>query len=455
MNDTNRSSSGFKAATAGIVLAFIALFVVNTFIHSPPSRERAADYFSAEEIDRGLEFSFERKLLSWCGVGLQLALLTSLVCTTWGRRSTDFFDRCTGHRWVLTLICVGATYMILSELLSLPVGLMRLEHSRAWDLTSQSTAAWFIDWIKELALSAVQGLVLTLGLYGLMWLLPRWWWLFAALGATLFGVLYIFMLPEVIQPMFNKFTPLDDPFLRERVRALAKRANVPVDEVLVMDASSRSRHTNAYFVGFGSTRRIVLYDTLLRSHSGIDAASTGSLVALLGSSGCGPLVGESEILAARSLGYDEIETVLAHEIGHWRHQHIVKGIILAGLCSLVGMYLLARILKWAVGRKPFCLTSPTDPAGLPLILLLFMLASWLTLPVQNGISRYFERQADADSLALAEKPEAFIEAEKRLARDNLSNVAPVPFNVWMFSSHPPAVERIEMAERWANAARQK
>jgi STE24 endopeptidase len=115
---------------------------------------------------------------------------------------------------------------------------------------------------------------------------------------------------------------------------------------------------------------------------------------------------------------------------------------------LVGFFLLSRILRWAVGRKPFLLASPTDPAGLPLILLLLTLATWLTLPIQNGISRYFERQADRASLELARKPDAFIAAEKRLARDNMSDVGPTPFNVWMFATHPPPVERIETARQW-------
>ncbi len=230
---------------------------------------------------------------------------------------------------------------------------------------------------------------------------------------------------------------------------LAERADVPVDEILVMDASSRGRHTNAYFTGFGSTRRIVLFDTLVQAHSGIDATSTASLIGLFGSAAPGgPLLGASQIMAAQVGGADELETILAHEMGHWRHQHIVKGLVLASIGGLVGFYLLARILRWAIGRRPFCLTNQADPAGLPLILLLATLAAWLTMPVQNGISRYFERQADAASLELAAKPAAFVEAEKRLARDNISDVAPVPFNVWMFSTHPPAVERIKMAKEW-------
>jgi len=443
-----RSCLGLRIAVVCVALAFVALFVVNIFVKSTTaSQERAAEYFSPAEIERGLQYTSERNLLGWCGTGLQLALLTALVCTTWGRRLTDLFDRWTGRRWLLTLLLVGAAYLLVSELLSLPLGLARLEQARAWNMTDRGTLAWLLDWVKGLGLNAVQGLIVLLGLYALMYWFPRWWWLLAAAGGTGLGVLYAFLLPELIQPLFNKFTPLEDPYLNACVRTLAQRADVPVDEVLVMDASARGRHTNAYFSGFGSTRRIVLYDTLLRSHSGVDNTSTARLIGLLGPGpGGGPLLATSQILAARTEGNDELEAILAHEMGHWRHHHIVKGIALAAVALLIGVFLLSRILRWAVGRRPFCLTGPTDPAGLPLILLLAMLASWLTLPVQNGISRVFERQADAASLELANKPAAFIEAEKRLAVDNLSNVAPAPFNVWMFSTHPPAVERIEMAK---------
>jgi STE24 endopeptidase len=443
------STPGLRAALVCMTLAFTALFVLNTFVQSTATQERAKEYFSAADIDRGLQYGYERKLLSWCGTGLQLALLTALVCTSWGRRLTDFFDRLTGRRWLLTLLLVGASYLMLSELLALPLGLARLEQARTWNMSNLSLSGWFQDWVKGLALNTVEGLIVLVGLYGMISWFPRWWWLPAAAASTALGVLYAFIMPEVIQPLFNRFTPLDDPYLNARVHMLAERAGIPVDKVLVMDASSRGRHTNAYFVGFGSTRRVVLYDTLVQSHSGVDAISTARLIGLL-SSGLGgaPMLAASQTLASRAEGYDELESILAHEMGHWRHQHIVKGIALGALAMFAGMFVLAHILRWAVGRRPFCLRSPADPAGLPLILLLAMLASWFSLPLQNGISRAFERQADNASLELANKPEAFIEAEKRLALDNLSNVAPTPFNVWMFSTHPPALERIEMARQW-------
>src|SRR5262249_52005890 len=153
-----------------------------------------------------------------------------------------------------------------------------------------------------------QTAVILLGMYSLMYFFPRWWWLLATAGGVALGVLYAFLMPELILPLFNEFRPLEDPYLRERVRGLSAPAEVPVDDVLVMDASSQSRHTNAYFVGFGSTRRVVLYDNLLRSHSGVNATSSASAAGLLASPAAGgPWLATSELLAARMQGDDEME----------------------------------------------------------------------------------------------------------------------------------------------------
>ena len=160
--------------------------------------------------------------------------------------------------------------MLLSELLSLPLGLARLDQARSWNMTDRSASAWLVDWAKGVCLEAVQGSIAVLGIYGLMHFFPRWWWLLAAAGAAVLGVVYAVLMPLLIQPIFNTFTPLNDPWLNDRVRRLAKRADIPVDEVMVMNASAQGRHTNAYFVGFGTTRRIVIYDTLLHFPLGVE-----------------------------------------------------------------------------------------------------------------------------------------------------------------------------------------
>jgi STE24 endopeptidase len=403
-----------KAAIAAGVGVFLALFVLTTFVPSPEARALAEAYrFKPEEIDDGLQYAFQRRLLFWASTFVWLGFLTWLVFSGGGRKLADRCTLRTGGHWLPAVLLVGAVLFLAQTALSLPFSLASLELARAWGMTSQPVWDWARDFGLALVVNAVTGAVVLVLFYLAVYLMPRWWWAPAAGVAGALGVVYALILPLVIEPLFNDFRPLEDGKLRQRVQALAARAGVEVDEVYVVDASRRSNHTNAYFTGFGPTRRIVLYDTLIKKHKP-----------------------------------DEIESVLGHEIGHWRHDHIVKGILLATAGALVGFFILSRVLLWAVGRRPFHLNSPDDPAGLPLVLLLIALGSWLARPAENSVSRHFERQADAAALELAGKPEVFIDTERRMARDNISNVAPAPWSVWLFNSHPPVIERIQMAEGW-------
>jgi STE24 endopeptidase len=397
-------------------LTFLVLFATTTFVSSPAAQAEARKYFSEKEIDQGLQFSFQRRLLYWGSFGTHLVILTWVVFSGFGRKLANACLACTGGRWLAAVLLVGAFCFLVEEAVSLPFGLARLELLRAWGMTQRDVAGWLAEHFVGLGLSAVIGVVALLGLYVLIRFFPRSWWALAAAGTAVLASFVAFVLPVWIAPLFNTFTPLEQTSwadLTGPVQELARRAGVPVKEVLVADASRQGSHTNAYFSGFGATRRIVLYDTLLRSH-----------------------------------GREELESILAHEMGHWLHNHIVKGIGLASLAALAGFYLLSGLLRWAVNRPPFALTNQADPAGIPLVILSSVVGLWLTAPLTNAVSRHFERQADMVSLNLTEWPDVFIEAEKRLARDNISNVAPAPISVWFFNTHPPAVERIRMAEDW-------
>jgi STE24 endopeptidase len=443
-----------KAALVVGLLLFVAVFVLTTFLPDAYARLEAERYFVPEVIARGLQRARQGKLLFWGSTAVHLGALVLVVFSGLGRRLADLCERWTGRRWLLTVLGVGGVLFIGDELLSLPFGLVGLEWQRSWGLTHQSLGAWLTDHIKGLAISAIAGAVLVAGLYALIRRFPRSWWALAAGGATLLGIAYAIVLPVWINPLFNTFRPLAETQwtnLREPVKALAARVGVPVQDILVMDASRQGSHTNAYFTGFGATRRVVLFDTLLMSHTRQSSFAIAAAVALPASAfGVGPLLAVAPPLAQMTLGEEEVLSILAHEFGHREHQHIVKGIVLGCLGAFVGLFLLSCILKWAVDRRPFCLTTAADPAGLPLILLTAVLGSWVIMPLENAISRHFERQADRFSLDEFGHPEAFIEAEKRLARDNISNVAPNRLSVWLFASHPPAVARIQMAESWRN-----
>jgi STE24 endopeptidase len=430
-----------RLALVGVLVAFFTLFVITTFLPTPAAEYQTARlYFTEAEIEIGLQYSFERRLLFWASTGVDLGLLLTLVATGAARRIADAFAHWTGYcpgspgepaasrwqalrrgttdlvRWLATLLLVGLAYLVLHELLQFPISLARHYHSRAWGMTQQPLADWLGQHFLAAAVMAVGEGVAGVGLYVLLRYFPRTWYVVGTVGATLLAFATVYLMPVLIAPLFNTFTPLSQSEwarLEPMVRQLTEKAGIHVEEVYVVDASRQGSHTNAYFTGLGSTQSIVLYDTLLKKHPPA-----------------------------------EVESILAHEIGHWVHHHVVNGILLGSLAALAGLIVLDRVLRYFLGRPPLVLANRADPAGLPLVMLLCFLGSWVAMPLENLVSRHFERQADAMSLQLADMPDVFIEAEKRLARDNLGNVVPAPWNVWLFATHPPAVERIEMAERW-------
>jgi STE24 endopeptidase len=218
-----------------------------------------------------------------------------------------------------------------------------------------------------------------------------------------------FVAPVLIDPFFHTFTPLKDADLKARVLRLAERAGITVEQVFEADASRRTVKANAYVTGFGQTKRIVLYDTLLTRASA-----------------------------------DEVEAVLAHEMGHRMYHHIWKGVVLSVVALFVGLGIAALVLRWVSARG--LITHPADPAGLPLLILTLLLLSLVTLPLQNVVSRHFERQADRAALELTGNRQAHIKVEVDLARSNLADITPPRWAVLLLYTHPPVLERIAIAE---------
>ena len=266
---------------------------------------------------------------------------------------------------------------------------------------------WIVDLLKSLVLSALLGgillgLFLSLAAHG-----GKHWWLWAWLFVGAFELLMMWMYPVILAPLFNKFVPVDDPELVRRVEALMQRAGLRSKGVFKMDASRRSRHTNAYFTGLGKSKRIVLFDTLIDSHAP-----------------------------------EEIEAVLAHEIGHWKKKHILKQLILVEAISLAGFYLLSLLLPWPFVYQTFGFQEPILYAGLLLIGALFSPLGFFAHPLEAALSRSMEREADDYAVASIPSAEPLANAFKRLAADNLSNLTPHPVYAWFYYSHPPLAERI-------------
>lgn len=299
-----------------------------------------------------------------------------------------------------------AVFFLFFYVVTLPLDFYRgfiLEHRFA--LSTQSAAAWFMDYGISSLISLVISTGIFTGLYALMSYTPRSWWFLAGIALSIFVYLSSYLYPVLIDPLFYKFTPLKDEALSQEVMTMAEDAGIDVEGILVADASKRTVKANAYFTGLGRTKRIVLFDNLLNNFS-----------------------------------QEEVLTVIAHEMGHWRYNHIFKSILLGSAGAFISLYILRGLLG-AMGLA----------AGLKSLLvayLFFSLLSLATMPLENLISRSFERQADRAALRLTANPAAFIELKTNLGVANLSVVQPHPLIKAVLYSHPPIIERIGMAEKF-------
>jgi len=285
-----------------------------------------------------------------------------------------------------------------------------------FDQSTQSLKGWISDQAKGLLIGVPLGLLLVEMLYLALRVTGDAWWLWAAAGILIFSVIIGNLAPVLIMPLFNKYVPLGEEHadLAARLISLAERAHTRVRGVYKFDMSRRTKAANAALTGMGNTRRIILGDTLINEFT-----------------------------------TDEIETVLAHELGHHVHRDIPVLMLLGTLTTTLGLYIASVAMGWAV--TAFGLTSVADPAGMPALMLILGAYSLLTMPLENGFSRWRESMADDYALAATGKNEAFASAFTRLANQNLGDVDPENWVVWVFYSHPPLGERIAKARRWKPA----
>ena len=283
-------------------------------------------------------------------------------------------------------------------------GQFRLEEKFGFNTTTQKT--WWLDRVKGLLLALVLGYpLLVLVLKTVEWAGGLWWlWAWGAMLA--FQLLMLVLAPVLIMPLFNKFTPLPEGSLRERLLKLAQRTSFIAKSIQVMDGSKRSRHSNAFFTGFGKFRKIVLFDTLIQQ-----------------------------------LSEPELEAVLAHEIGHFKKKHIPKMLIFSAFSSLVGFYLVSVLAK----QDWFYRAFGFEPGNIAPALLLFgLLAGVVTFwfsPLAHWWSRRYEYQADAFAAGVMNEPQSLVGALRKLNEKNLSNLTPHPLYSGFYYSHPTLLER--------------
>ena len=282
---------------------------------------------------------------------------------------------------------------------------------KKYGFTRTAKKMWFLDQLKTGIILIVLFSLLLISVLWMIRVAPSTWWLWAFLTVSLVQILLAGLYPVLIAPIFNKFEPLPDAELAETIKTLMAENGLRVKSILQMDAGKRSGHTNAYFTGMGRTKQIVLFDTLVASHS------------------------REEILA-----------VLAHEAGHYRGKHIFKQILIFEILMFAGFYLTYLLMSRPVLYSAFGFHSSLPYAGLFITGILWQKAGFFLQPLSMALSRHFERQADDYAAHLLKSASPLSNALKRMAADNLLNLTPHPLYVRFHYSHPPLIERLTLLE---------
>ncbi len=300
------------------------------------------------------------------------------------------------------VLVIGAAQVLLTFPLDLLAGFVL---PRRAGLLAQGIGGWLADRVKGVAIGGVLGLLTVEIVYALLRVDPDWWWLWAAAVLAAGTVLLAAVVPIWLVPLFYRLTPLQDPALRGRILDLAGRMNVRAAEVAVADFSRKGRVANAAVVGLGRTRRILVSDTLV--------------------SGFPP---------------EEVEVVLAHELGHHAKRHIAKGLLVQGVLILAGLWIADRAFR--AGGSLLGLSGPADPAGVPFLLLVLTALGFLVTPIVAAWSRRLEREADRVALEVTRTPDAFVAAMERLGQLNMAERQPGRLRELLFATHPSLEARI-------------
>jgi STE24 endopeptidase len=353
------------------------------------------------------EYARVRRRLMLVDFLISITYLLAWLLSGWSIALRSWLIQFTTHDFLLVagfLVVFGGIYFLINLPLSYYSSFI-LPHQ--YDLSNQMLKGWITDQVKGLLIAGILGLILIQIIYLVLRTAPDTWWLWAAAVILFFNVLLANLAPVLIAPLFYKFTPLHESRsdLAERLTRLANQAGVHVRGVYRFDMSRRTKAANAALFGLGNTRRIILGDTLLDEFED-----------------------------------DEIETILAHELGHHVHKDIPLGIVVSAVVNLFGLYLAAVGLR--LGVALFGFTGVSDVAAMPLLALIIGAFGLITMPAENAFSRWRERMADRYALQVTGKNQAYSAALTRLANQNLADVDPEAWVVFLFYSHPPLGERI-------------
>jgi STE24 endopeptidase len=372
------------------------------------------------------QYNRTRRILSVVDFLLELGFLLVLLFVgiprgaRWSEVLRDWAWYGARQNYVLAVFFYVGMLLLIGKMVGLALDFysFRLEHR--YHLSNQKLRSWAWDEVKGFLVGLVLGGVLAEMIYWTIRMAPQRWWLIAwaiFIGLTVF---FAQIAPVVLFPLFYKFQPLENEELRERLLRLSEKAGTRVRGVYEWKLSEKSKKANAALTGLGRTRRIILADTLLENYSP-----------------------------------EEIESILAHELGHHVHRHIVKAIAVQVVITFFGFWATAALLRYAVEQRHMFETL-SDFANLPLLLLVSTVMSFLLMPALNAYSRHNERQADRYAFQSIPDVNPFISSMEKLARQNLAERRPSKVVEWLFHSHPAIWRRIRAAELFSqrqNAAR--
>lgn len=354
------------------------------------------------------------RIRRWLGIAdfiLGLAFLIVLLVTRWSDSLRDLAYRLGFQNYSFSLFIYLVLLLAINKALGLWLDYYGFSLERRYKLSNQRFSAWVWDEIKGFLVGLVLGTIAVELVYLSIRLWPLHWWI---VGWALFMGLFILLAqlaPVVLFPIFYKFEPLENEELRRRLVVLSERAGTRVRGVYRWKLSEKSKKANAALTGLGNTRRIILADTLLDNYTP-----------------------------------EEIESVLAHELGHHVHKHILKSIFVQAAITFFGFWAANWTLHYAVDQRMF--EELSDFANLPLLALVSVVLSFLLMPALNAYSRFNERQADRYAFESISSVEPFISSMNKLAEQNLAERTPSRWVEWFFHSHPSISRRLEAAEEW-------
>jgi STE24 endopeptidase len=356
------------------------------------------------------------RIKRWLGIAdfvLGLAMLVILLVTGWSGTLRDVAYRTSSQIYVLAVFLYVVMLMLIAKVLGFGLDYYGFTLEHRFNLSNQKLGAWLWDETKGFLVGLVLASIAVEILYSIIRFAPQYWWAIAWAAFLGLFVLMAQLAPVILFPVFYKFEPLQDEQLKSRLVRLSEAAGTRVRGVYKWNLSEKSKKANAALTGLGSTRRIILADTLLEQYSP-----------------------------------DEIEAVLAHELGHHVHKHIFKSIIVQAGITLAGFWAANWVLHYAMDRW-HSFETLSDFANLPLLVLVSTVLSFILLPAINAFSRYNERQADRYAFRSITSVQPFISSMNKLADQNLAERSPSKWVELFFHSHPAISRRVAAAEQWA------